>query len=103
MKGSTVTNYELMLVPFDRVDMDAVFLSDRHSLRENEILGFSVEFNDFDALATRFDARWSLSGAHNAPVESARFTDLMLMPLEPIFGTRIGSMTWGRVKTSVTH
>ena len=103
LEGSAVVNYELMLVPFDKVNVDAVFLSDEHPLEENEIIGFNVEFNDFDARSMQFDARWSLSGAYNAPVESDRFTDLMLMPLEPIFHTEVESVTWGRIKASLTH
>ena len=43
-----MTSYEVMLVPFDRVDINAVFQSEEHLLREGEILGFNVEFNDFD-------------------------------------------------------
>lgn len=103
LEGSTVINYELMLVPFDKVNMDAVFLSDEHPLEESEIIGLNVEFNDFDARSMQFDARWSLSGAHNAPVESGRFTDLMLMPFESIFHTEVESVTWGRIKASLTH
>jgi len=99
--GPAVVNYELMLVPFDRVNMDAVFLSDEHLLQENEIIGFNVEFNDFDTRSTLYDARWSLSGARNSPVFSEHFTDLMLMPLEDIFQrTGVESGTWGRIKAS---
>ncbi|MEW6752955.1 MAG: sugar-binding protein [Candidatus Latescibacterota bacterium] len=98
--GGTVMRYELMLVPFDRVDMDAVFLSDEHRMREGEILGFNVELDDYDASSTLLDAKWSLSGQHNAFRFSERFADLLLMPQEDMFTTGVEALSWGRVKAS---
>ena len=100
--GEGVTNYEVMLVPFDRVDINAVFQSEEHLLQENEILGFNVEFNDFDVHSELYDAKWSLSGQHNSYRFSDRFTDLILMPLEGTFqGTAVESRSWGRLKASL--
>ena len=97
-----VTNYELMLVPFDQVDMNAAFLSEEHLLQENEILGFNVEFGDFDGFSTLLDAKWSLSGGHNSFRRSERFTDLRLMPLEDAWQpTAIESRSWARIKASL--
>ena len=98
--GEGVTNYEVMLVPFDRVDINAVFQSKEHILQENEILGFNVEFNDFDVHSELFDAKWSLSGQHNSYRFSDRFTDLILMPLEGTF-TAVEPRSWGRLKASL--
>ena len=99
--GEGVTNYEVMLVPFDRVDINAVFQSEEHLLREGEILGFNVEFNDFDVHSELFDAKWSLSGQHNSYRFSDRFTDLILMPLEDTFQlTTVEPSSWGRLKAS---
>ena len=55
MGGAGVMSYEVMLVPFDRVDVDAVFQSVEHVMEESEIIGFNVEFNDFDASSELFD------------------------------------------------
>ena len=97
--GKGVTNYEVMLVPFDRVDVNAVFQSEEHLLQENEILGFNVEFNDFDMHSELFDAKWSLSGQHNSYRFSDRFTDLILMPLEGTFqATVVELRSWGSLK-----
>lgn len=98
--GEGVTSYEVMLVPFDRVDINAVFQSEEHILQENEILGFNVEFNDFDVHSELFDAKWSLSGQHNSYRFSDRFTDLILMPLEGTF-TAVEPRSWGRLKASL--
>ena len=98
--GEGVTNYEVMLVPFDRVNINAAFQSEEHILRENEILGFNVELNDFDVHSELFDAKWSLSGQHNSYRFSDRFADLILMPLEGTF-TVVESISWGRLKASL--
>ena len=99
--GEGVTNYEVMLVPFDRVDINAVFQSEEHLLREGEMLGFNVEFNDLDMHSEFFDAKWSLSGQHNSYRFSDRFTDLILMPLEGTFQeTAMESKSWGWLKAS---
>ncbi len=98
--GEGVTNYEVMLVPFDRVDINAVFQSEEHLLREGEILGFNVEFNDLDVHSELFDAKWSLSGQHNSYRFSDRFTDLILMPMEGTF-TAVESRSWGSLKASL--
>ena len=100
--GDGVTNYEVMLVPFDRVDINAVFQSEEHLLREGEILGFNVEFNDLDVHSELFDAKWSLSGQHNSYRFSDRFTDLIMMPLEgTLQGTAVEPRSWGRLKASL--
>ena len=100
--GEGVTNYEVMLVPFNRVDINAVFQSEEHLLQEGEILGFNVEFNDFDVHSERYDAKWSLSGQYNSNRFSDRFTDLILMPLEGTFQvTAVESRAWGRLKASL--
>jgi hypothetical protein len=102
--GAGVMNYELMLVPFDRIDMNAPFLSDGHLLQENQVIGFNAEFNDFDAHSELLDAKWSLSGEFNAFRFADRFSDLMLMPLESIFHTTaVESGTWGRIKASFDY
>ena len=98
--GKTVINYELMLVPFDRIDVNAVFLSDEHRLQEGEIIGLNVEFNDFDLFSELLDSKWSLSGGYNSFRFSDRFTDLMLMPFESIFHTDVEMASWGRIKAS---
>jgi len=102
MGAAGVTNYEVMLVPFDRVEMNAVFQSIEHDLREEEIIGFNVEFNDFDANPELFDAKWSLSGQLNSFRFSERFADLILMPIEGIFqATIVEANSWGRIKASL--
>ena len=98
--GTVAFNYELMLVPFDWIDVDAVFLSDEHRLQEREIIGVNVEFNDFDLSSELLDSKWSLSGGYNSFRFAERFTDLMLMPFESIFQTEVEGMTWGRTKAS---
>ena len=100
--GVGVTNYELMLAPFDHVDINAVFQSREHILAEGEIIGFNVEFNDFDTNAELFDAKWSLSGQLNSFRFSERFADLILMPLDGIFQpTIVEANSWGRLKASM--
>jgi hypothetical protein len=95
----SVTTYELMLEPFDQVNMDAAILSTKHTLQEGEILGFNVEFSDFDGFSEFFDAKWSLSGGHNSFKFSERFADLQLMPLEEIFRPAFVELkSWGRIK-----
>jgi hypothetical protein len=89
-----------MFVPFDRIDVDAVFLSDEHPLREGQVIGFNVEFDDYDRFSELLDAKWSLSGGQNAFQLSERFADLMLMPLEGIFPTRVEDVSWGHLKAS---
>lgn len=100
--GVGVTNYEIMLVPFDRVDMNASFQSKEHILLEREIIGFNVEFNDFDANSELFDAKWSLSGQFNSFRFSERFADLILMPIEGVFRpTIVKANSWGNLKASL--
>lgn len=99
--GGTETTYEAMFVPFDRIDVDAVFLSDEHPLREGQVIGFNMEFDDYDRSSELLDAKWSLSGGQNAFQLSERFTDLMLMPLEGIFPTRTEDVSWGHLKASL--
>ena len=100
--GPAVTTYELMLVPFDRVDMRASFLSREHLLAEEEIIGVNVEFWDFDARGPSIaDARWSLSGGQNAHLLADRFADVLLMPLEDRFRpTSVSATSWGILKRS---
>tara|TARA_Y100000588_G_scaffold388926_1_gene490328 strand:- start:1631 stop:2584 length:954 start_codon:yes stop_codon:yes gene_type:complete len=99
--GSTTMNYELMLTPYDRVDVGADFLSKEHVLVEDEILGFNVEFNDFDNFSQLFDAKFSLSGGQNAFQLSERFADLRLMAPEDVFQpTSVQYKSWGRIKAS---
>ncbi len=96
--GNGVTSYEVMLAPFDHVDVNAVFQSKEHVLIESEIIGFNVEFNDFDANSELFDAKWSISGQLNSYRFSERFADLILMPLEGIFQpTIVETNSWGRL------
>ena len=97
--GLTATNYEMMLVPFDRIDMTAQFQSLRHDLEGGEVLGFNVHFNDFDRDPTIWEAVWSLSGGQNAFRLSERFTDLYLQ--EGDGGTTaVDDISWGRVKAA---
>lgn len=79
------TTYELAITPFSRVDMGAVFLSVEHSLKEGQIIGFNVEFDDFDRKQEIMDAKWSLSGKFNSYRFAEHFSDLELMPLDPMF------------------
>jgi hypothetical protein len=100
--GASVTRYEIALVPFDRIDVNAVFLSVEHVLQEGEIIGFNAEFDDYDLLSEFLDAKWSLSGELNSYRFSERFADLMLMPLETIFlPTVVEDRSWGRIKWSL--
>ena len=87
-----------MLTPFDRVDIRADLFSERHSMQANETIGFNVEFNDFDNNSELFDAKWSLSGGHNAHMLSERFSDLILMPPEIV--SMVKPSSWGRLKAS---
>jgi len=99
--GPTITSYELGLALFDRVDMKADFLSLAHDLNEGQIIGLNVEFNDFDAHPEFYDAKWSLSGGHNAFRLSERFADFRLAPLEDQSGpTAAQNRTWGQIKAS---
>ncbi len=97
--GRGVTRYEMSLVPFDRIDVSAAFLSVEHRLQEGEIVGFNAEFNDYDLRPDLLDAKWSLSGQLNSYRFSERFADLMLMPLESIFTpTSVDVRSWADVK-----
>ena len=97
-----VVAYELALTPFDRIDVGASFLSVAHDLREGEVLGFNAEFNDFDNHSELYEAKWSLSGGHNAFRLSERFSDLELAgPSEQVMGTAIVDRSWGQIKTSI--
>jgi hypothetical protein len=79
--------------------VNAAFQSVEHRLLEGEIVGFNVEFDDFDLRADLLDAKWSLSGELNSYRFSERFADLMLMPLESIFiHTAIEGISWGTIK-----
>ncbi len=101
--GRGIVRYEMSLVPFDRIDVSASFLSVEHRLQESEIIGFNVEFNDFDIQSDLLDAKWSLSGELNSYRFSERFADLMLMPLEGIFvPTVVEQRSWGAVKKHTT-
>jgi len=97
--AGTITTYEMMVSPFDTVHMDAAILSTEHRMVEEEIIGFNVEFGDFDANSLLLDAKWSLSGAQNSFRFADRFTDLHLMPLRGLFApTGVGATSWGRIK-----
>ena len=97
-----VTRYEVSLVLFDKINVNAPFQSVEHSLRENEVIGFNVEFDDFDRRSNLLDAKWSLSGELNSYRFSERFADLMLMPLEGIFNPTILEVnSWGLIKQSL--
>lgn len=99
--GPAVTRYEFSLVPFDRVNMKADFLSQVHDLREAQVIGLNVEFNDFDTHPDLFDAKWSLSGGQNAYRLSERFADFRLGPLEgQSEPTSAEARTWGQIKAS---
>ena len=100
--GAGETVYEFSLTPFDRIDVGASFLSAEHDLRENEIIGFNVEFNDFDLNPNLYDAKWSLSGGHNAFRLSERFSDLRLEGLrEALQPTLTETPSWGQIKASI--
>lgn len=96
--GPAVLSYEFMLTPFDRVDISSDLFSQRHFMQENETMGFNVEFNDFDSSPDLFDAKWSLSGGHNAHMLSERFADLILMPPEQV--SMVKPSSWGYLKAS---
>jgi hypothetical protein len=99
--GGTVVTYELGLVPFDHIHMQAPFLSYEHPMAEGQILGFNVEFDDFDRSPDLLDAKWSLSGEYGAYRFSERFADLRLMPLEERYRpTAVQELGWGRLKSS---
>lgn len=97
--GVGVTRYEMSLVPFDRVNVTADFLSVPHDLRPDEIIGFNLELTDYDARSQLYDAKWSLSGGFNAFRLSERFTDLWLEP--PARATVVEDLSWGRIKASL--
>ena len=97
-----IVTYELALTPFDRIDVGAPFLSVAHDLREGEVLGFNVEFNDFDTHSELYEAKWSLSGGHNAFRLSERFSDLRLAGLpDRVEETAIVDKSWSQIKTSI--
>jgi len=97
--GPAVMSYEFMVVPFDRIDVSADFLSVPHDLVAGEILGMNVEFNDYDGRSDLLDAKWALSGGFNSFRLSERFTDLVLdFPSEP---TLVEGRSWGRIKASI--
>ena len=99
-----VVAYEMALTPFDRIDVGASFLSVAHDLREGEVLGFNAEFNDFDTHSELYEAKWSLSGGHNAFRLSERFSDLKLAGLsEPVEGTAILEKSWGQIKRLIRN
>ncbi len=100
--GGTEITYEAMFVPFDRVDVNAVFLSDEHQLREGEVIGFNVEIDDYDRFSELLDAKWSLSGGQNSFQLADRFADLMLMPVDGIFPTGVQGVGWGGLKALAT-
>lgn len=97
--GAGVTRYEMVLVPFDRINVTADFLSLRHDLSAGEVLGLNLEFNDFDSRSDLFDAKWSLSGEFNTFRLSERFGDLWLQPRETT--TAVQDLSWGRIKASL--
>ncbi|MBT7599077.1 MAG: hypothetical protein HN559_29510 [Gemmatimonadetes bacterium] len=99
-EGAGVTRYEMSVVPFDRINIAADFLSVRHDFRPDEVIGFNLEFSDYDARSELFDAKWSLSGGFNAFRLSERFTDLWLEP--PARATAIHDVSWGRIKASLS-
>jgi hypothetical protein len=95
--GPAVVRYELSLAIFDEIDMTADFLSRRRRLAENDVIGFNLEFSDYDGHSELLDAKWSLSGGHNAFRLAERFSDLRL---EPPVSTRVQPSTWGRIKST---
>ena len=96
--------YEFALTLFDRVDVGASFLSVEHDLRQGEIIGFNAEFNDFDSHSELYEAKWSLSGGHNAFRLSERFADLELDALAENFSkTVISVSSWAQIKASELH
>ncbi len=95
--GPAVVRYELSLAIFDEIDMTADFLSRRRRLAENNVIGFNLEFSDYDGHSELLDAKWSLSGGHNAFRLAERFSDLRL---EPPVSTRVQPSTWGRIKST---
>jgi hypothetical protein len=97
--GLTAINYEMMLVPYNRIDVGAEFQSIQHDLVPREVLGFNVRFNDFDQQSTLLDAAWSLSGGQNDFRLSERFSDLRLMEPDP-GSTAVRDRSWGRIKAS---
>ena len=97
--GLTAIEYEMMLVPYDRVDVGAEFQSIRHDMEPGEVLGFNVHFNDFDRDSEVWEAVWSLSGGQNAFRLSERFSDLQLMQAET-GPTAVRDLSWGRIKAS---
>ena len=91
-------------IPFDRVDTGASFLSREHDLTELEVVGFNVEFDDYDSRSELLDAKWSLSGGQNSFRLSERFGDLWLRALEVGFRpTSVTDSSWGRIKSSFAH
>ncbi|MCY3735253.1 MAG: hypothetical protein OXG13_02555 [Gemmatimonadaceae bacterium] len=95
--GPAVVSYEFSLAVFDEVDMTADFLSRRRLLAADDVIGFNLEFADYDEHSELLDAKWSLSGGHNAYRLADRFTDLRLAPVVP---TLVRSSTWGRIKST---
>ena len=95
--GPGVVRYEVSLAVFDEVHMTADFLSRRRQLADGDVIGFNLEFSDYDAHSELLDAKWSLSGGHNAFRLAERFSDLRL---EPLTSTPVKPSTWGRIKST---
>lgn len=98
-ESTGITRYEFAFVPFDRVNVTADFLSLQHDLTPGQVLGFNLEFNDYDRHSDLFEAKWSLSGGFNAFRLSERFSDLRLLPADP--STMVQDLSWGRIKASL--
>ncbi|MBT5060560.1 MAG: hypothetical protein HOM68_28710 [Gemmatimonadetes bacterium] len=99
--GAGTVTYEFSATPFDLVNVTADFLSRSHDLRDGEVIGFNLEFSDYDTRSEVFDAKWSLSGGQNAFRLSERFTDLRLAALEDRFQpTAVTPNSWARIKAS---
>jgi hypothetical protein len=101
LQAGAIVNYEFGFAVFDEVNMAADFLSRRRPLVAGDVLGFNLEFTDYDQLSDTFDAKWSLSGGFNAFRLADRFTDLVLSDLEePFRPTSIRASTWGQIKST---
>jgi hypothetical protein len=99
--GAGTVTYEFSATPFDLVNVTADFLSRPHDLRDGEVLGFNLEFSDYDTRSEVFDAKWSLSGGQNAFRLSERFADLRLAALEERFRpTAVTPNSWATIKAS---
>ncbi len=95
------TSYELAITPFSTINMGAAFLSIEHSLSEGQVIGFNVEFDDFDGKQEIMDAKWSLSGKFNSYRFAEHFSDLELMPLDPMFVPTLvlTKKSWAAIKS----